>query len=77
MNRFLQRYFTPFGNPWAVAGESLLLPLLAVGVGIWLNPLDPLWTHAAFPWAWFAPAILTMRYGPFPSMIDDGMLVAA
>ena len=32
MNRFLQRHFTPFGNPWAVASESLLLPLLAVGL---------------------------------------------
>ena len=77
MNRFLQRHFTPFGNPWAVASESLLLPLLAVGLGIWLNPIDPLWTHGAFPWAWFAPAVLAMRYGPFPGMVGGGVLVAA
>lgn len=73
----LSRYFAPFGNPWAVAGEMLMLPLLAVGVGIWINPLDPLWVNASFPWAWFAPAILAMRYGPFPGLGSAGVLLAA
>lgn len=73
----LSRYFAPFGNPWAVAGETLMLPLLAVGLGIWINPLDPLWTNASFPWAWFAPAILAMRYGPFPGLGSAGVLLLA
>ena len=60
-----------------MAGEALLLPLLAVGLGIWINPLDPLWTHADFPWAWFAPVILSMRYGPFPGLAGAFVLLLA
>ncbi len=71
------RYFAPFGNPGAVAAEALLLPLLAVGLGIWINPLDPLWTHAGFPWAWFAPVVLAMRYGPFPGLAGAAVLLVA
>ena len=71
------RYFAPFGNPGAVAAEALLLPLLAVGLGIWINPLDPLWTHAGFPWAWFAPVVLAMRYGPFPGLAGAAVLLLA
>ncbi len=66
--RALRTQLGPFGNPWAVGSETLLLPLFAVGIGIWVNPLDPLWVHANFPWAWFAPVILAMRYGPFPGL---------
>lgn len=73
----LRRYFTPFGNPWAVAGETLMLPLLAVGIGIWVNPLDPLWVRASFPWVWFAPVILAMRYGPFPGLGGAAVLLLA
>lgn len=71
------RYLSPFGNPWAVAGETLMLPLLAIALGIWINPLDPLWSHAAFPWAWFAPLILAMRYGPFPGLAGAAILLLA
>ena len=54
-----------------------MLPLLAIGLGIWINPLDPLWSHAAFPWTWFAPVILAMRYGPFPGLAGAAVLVVA
>ncbi len=73
----LQRYFAPFANPWAVAGEVLLLPLFAVGIGIWTHPLDPLWVRAEFPWAWFAPVILAMRYGPLPGLAGAAVLLLA
>lgn len=73
----LLRHLGPFGNPWAVAGETLMLPLLAVAIGIWVNPLDPLWVKASFPWAWFAPVILAMRYGPFAGLGGAGVLLLA
>lgn len=73
----LFRHFIPFGNPWAVASETLMLPLLAVGIGIWVHPLDPLWVKASFPWAWFAPVILAMRYGPFPGLGGAAVLLVA
>ena len=73
----LLRHLGPFGNPWAVAGETLILPLLAVAIGIWVNPLDPLWIKASFPWAWFAPVILAMRYGPFAGLGGASVLLLA
>ncbi len=54
-----------------------MLPLLGVALGIWLNPLDPLWTQSAFPWAWFPPIILALRYGPFPGLAAAGVLLLA
>lgn len=73
----LARYTSPFSNPWAVIGESLLLPVLAVALGIWLNPLDPLWTDHHFPWVWFAPMILALRYGPLPGLAGAALLFIA
>ena len=54
-----------------------MLPLFGVALGIWLNPLDPLWTRSTFPWAWFAPIILALRYGPFPGLAAAGVLLLA
>lgn len=62
-------------RPAAVLGEIILLPLLAIGLGLWLNPSDPLWTNATFPWCWFAPLILALRYGPLPGLAASGMLL--
>ena len=73
----LLRHLGPFGKPWAVAGETAILPLLAVAIGIWVNPLDPLWINASFPWVWFAPVILAMRYGPFPGLGGAAVLLLA
>jgi hypothetical protein len=67
----------PFGSGWAIALETLLLPLLAVALGIWINPIDPLWSDSGFPWAWFAPVILALRYGPFPGLGGAGVLLLA
>ena len=64
-------------RPAAVLGEVVFLPLIAVGLGLWLNPADPLWIEAAFPWPWFAPLILALRYGPLPGLAGSGLLLAA
>ena len=77
MKQPLNLFLSPFAKPWAVAGESIMLPLLMIAIGIWLNPLDPLWTRASFPWAWFAPMILAMRYGPFPGLVAASLLLLA
>lgn len=71
------RYSRPLVNPWAILAEALLLPVLAVAIGIWLNPLDPLWTNGPFPWAWLAPMLLALRYGPVPGLLGTGVLLAA
>ncbi|HZX33323.1 MAG TPA: PelD GGDEF domain-containing protein [Rhodocyclaceae bacterium] len=71
----LARYLLPFGSPKAVIGETLFLPVMMVGLGMGINPQDPLWTAAGFPWAWLAPVILALRYGPFPGLAGAAMLL--
>ncbi len=71
----LGRLTAPTTNPWAVAGEVLFLPIIAAGLGLWLNPEDPLWIHGHFPWVWLAPAVLALRYGPLPGIGGACMLL--
>lgn len=64
-------------KPLAVIGEIVFLPLIAVVLGFTLNPEDPLWLKADFPWSWFAPIILALRYGPLAGLGASGMLLGA
>lgn len=43
--------------------ESVLLPVLVLWLGWTLRPDDPLGAHAGFPWAWFGPWLIAVRYG--------------
>lgn len=73
----LGRLTSPTTKPWAIISETIILPLIAVSLGILLHPQDPLWTHASFPWAWFAPVILALRYGPLAGIGGAGILLLA
>lgn len=66
---------SPVTHPWAIIGETILLPLIAAALGLWLNPDDPLWVHASFPWAWLAPVVLALRYGPLTGIGGAAMLL--
>jgi len=68
---------SPTTSRRAIVAETIVLPLIVVSLGIFLNPQDPLWTHASFPWAWFAPVILALRYGPLAGIGGAGMLLLA
>ena len=48
--------------------ETLLLPLLALALGMLLEPQDPMWVLAPFPWSWLAPVIVALRYGPLAGL---------
>lgn len=48
--------------------ETLLLPGLAIALGLLLHPQDPIWSEGDFPWAWFAPVIVALRYGPLAGL---------
>jgi hypothetical protein len=71
------RLIAPLGAHGPAVFETLLLPALAVGLGIWLNPLDPLWVRAAFPWIWLVPLLLALRYGPISGLAGALLLLAA
>ncbi|MEO1767657.1 PelD GGDEF domain-containing protein [Thiobacter aerophilum] len=73
----LKNRWAGFASQPAAAGETLAAPLLAVGLGLWLSPLDPFWTRAGFPWAWLAPVLVSLRYGSLAGLAASGVLVLA
>ncbi len=63
--------------PYLVALESLLVPGIAVALGMLVSPQDPLGTHADFHWAWLAPVIVALRYGPVAGLGAAAILLLA
>ena len=63
-------------HPAITVGETLLLPLLAVVLGLAFAPQDPLLTQAAFPWPWLVPVVLALRYGPLAGLGGASVLLA-
>lgn len=64
MNLRLLRMFAPSGKPAAATIEAIVLPAAMLALGVWLNPVDPLFSRTQFPWPWLAPLVLALRYGP-------------
>ncbi|MDR0226500.1 MAG: PelD GGDEF domain-containing protein [Burkholderiaceae bacterium] len=62
-------------SPWVVVGETLLVPALALLLGWLIRPEDPLWVHGEFPWAWLAPMVVALRYGPVAGLSAAGVLL--
>lgn len=55
--------------------ETLLLPVLAIGLAWWASPDDPLLTSAAFPWLWLAPTLVALRYGVLAGLVSTTLLL--
>ena len=57
----------PVGG-WTQALEIVLVPAAAAALAWYFSPSDPLLTHALFPWVWFAPLLVALRYGVTPGL---------
>lgn len=57
--------------------ETILLIGLAIGLGFWLTPEDPLQMHAGFPWLILAPLLSGVRYGFVRGLFSAVLVVAA
>lgn len=64
----------PGVSSWHLA-ETILLSLVALALTWWLNPADPLSLKGGFPWAWFAPVMLALRYGIRSGLVSVVLLV--
>lgn len=53
---------------WAQALEIVLIPAMGAGLAWVFSPQDPMLTHALFPWIWFAPVLVALRYGVTPGL---------
>lgn len=73
----LDRWLAPQSlGRWSQPLEILLIPALAAGLGWAFSPQDPLLTHALFPWLWFAPVLVALRYGVTPGLAACVPLIA-
>ena len=54
--------------------EVILIPLILIGLAWWLRPQDPLLLTTPFPWLWFGPVLVALRYGVLPGLIA-GVLI--
>ncbi|MBZ9783332.1 GAF domain-containing protein [Pseudomonas sp. REP124] len=57
--------------------ETILVTGLAIILGLWLTPEDPLQMHGGFPWPILAPLLLGVRYGFVRGLFSGAILVLA
>lgn len=50
--------------------ETLLITVAALVIGWLLNREDPFFVHGGFPWIWFAPLLIALRYGIAAGMVS-------
>ena len=50
--------------------ETLLITVTALVIGWLLNREDPFFVHGGFPWIWFAPLLIALRYGIAAGMVS-------
>lgn len=56
--------------------EAVALPVLVLLLGHLLRPSDPLGVDAGFPWSWFGPWLIAVRYGAGYGLFGVGLYAA-
>ncbi len=54
--------------------ETLVLTLLVPLLGCLLSKDDPFFVQSAFPWLWFGPLLVALRYGIAPALSSVSFL---
>lgn len=55
--------------------ETVLVSALALGLGLWLTPDDPLQLRGDFPWPLLAPLLISVRYGFVRGLVSACLVV--
>jgi polysaccharide biosynthesis protein PelD len=55
--------------------EIAVISLGAIAVAWWVTPTDPTLVQQSFPWLWFAPLLVALRYGVLPSLLSVSVVV--
>lgn len=49
--------------------EVVFFPLIAIAIAWLASPGDPMLSDSLFPWLWFAPVLIALRYGVLPGLL--------
>ncbi|MSN24816.1 MAG: hypothetical protein GJV46_03000 [Geobacter sp.] len=60
------------GVPWL---ETVVITLLVPAIGALLDSSDPFFMGAQFPWLWFGPLLVALRYGISKALSSVSLLV--
>lgn len=55
--------------------ETTVFSLAAMAIARYFSPDDPLFVNSQFPWPWFAPVLLALRYGVLPGIGSSALLL--
>ncbi len=73
----LRRFIAPaVARPFAIV-ETAVFIVLVLAVSRVCSPQDPLLLRAGFPWLWFAPLVVALRYGTLLGLFGGALMVAA
>jgi len=56
---------------WAQWLEVAFIPWVAIGLAWLARPDDPLLADTLFPWLWFAPVLIALRYGVLSGLLGS------
>jgi hypothetical protein len=73
----LSALFSPLlANRWLWL-EALVIPVLGIALCWMISPEDPFFVNKGeFPWTWFAPVLVALRYGVMAGITSSAILIA-
>src|SRR5687767_10932775 len=72
----LSALFSPLlTNRWLWV-EAIVIPVIGIILCYFANPEDPFFVNKGeFPWTWFAPILVALRYGVMAGILSTGILL--
>jgi len=72
----LSALFSPLlANRWLWL-EAVIIPIIGIGLCWLVSPDDPFFINKGeFPWTWFAPVLVALRYGVMAGIASTGIML--
>ncbi len=72
----LSALFSPLlANRWLWL-EAIIIPIIGMGLCWLVSPDDPFFVNKGeFPWTWFAPVLVALRYGVMAGVVSTGIML--
>ncbi|PQP17076.1 hypothetical protein C5615_17635 [Burkholderia cepacia] len=73
----VRRFVAPAAaRPMSVV-ETIVFMLVVLALAWHFDRSDPLLLHAGFPWLWFAPLVVALRYGTLLGLLASALMIGA